>query len=76
MGRNLFWFERALRVPLGALMLVLGLTDVAPLLAPLGGLMLATGLVGYCPLYTIFGHRFDDRTVAARPQMVPAIRAR
>lgn len=57
MHKNMFWFDRALRIPLGLILLFLALGRHDAILYSTGGVLLATGLVGYCPLTALFSPR-------------------
>jgi hypothetical protein len=53
MRRNMFWFDRALRTPLGAVMLTLAAVTGHEVLYIFGSYLFATGAVGFCPLTAI-----------------------
>jgi len=60
LSRNLGQLDRAIRIGLGAVALVLALAGWLPGLAAVAVLIFAwvpilTGLVGWCPVYTLLG---------------------
>ena len=50
---NMFWFDPALRGPLGVVMLILAYVGSQVLLAVGGGILLVTAVVGFCPLVAL-----------------------
>jgi hypothetical protein len=60
MGRNMFWFDRALRTGLGLWMLTLAFLHDKTLLYTLGSIMVVTGASGFCPLLLVTGSKEAD----------------
>jgi len=54
MRQNVGGLDRAIRLDLGAVLLVAGLCVHSTLLIILGAIGLGTGAAGYCPLYVPF----------------------
>ncbi|MFY0664658.1 MAG: DUF2892 domain-containing protein [Natronospirillum sp.] len=52
---NVGGIDKILRVVVGALLLILTVTQVIGLWGLIGIVPLATGLFNFCPLYTVFG---------------------
>lgn len=55
MKSNLGGLDKALRIILGAALIVLTLTNVIGAWGWLGIIPLATGLINFCPLYSLLG---------------------
>lgn len=55
MASNVGGIDRAARIVIGALLVILALTGTVGAWAWIGVVPLATGLIGTCPLYRIFG---------------------
>ncbi|EYC49865.1 membrane protein [Hylemonella gracilis str. Niagara R] len=55
MKRNVGGIDRALRITVGLVLIVLALTGVVGWWGWLGLLPLATGLMGWCPPYSLLG---------------------
>lgn len=55
MKTNVGGIDKILRVAIGALLLILTVTQVIGLWGLIGIVPLATGLFNFCPLYAVFG---------------------
>jgi hypothetical protein len=63
MKRNVGGIDRALRITVGLVLIVLALTGVVGWWGWLGLLPLATGMMGWCPPYSLLGWN----TCASKP---------